>query len=147
MKIYITLLLMTLAALTVNAQKGLAIADVFEDYHGESYVSETIVSGKQLKGTGLDTYRCIIVNGKHARKCAAKIAGTVAVDAASAVGKEVSYVDGQLFFGQYTMKPSGKKNRYIFFVNSTLRGDDRVMLVYMEGSASPEQVRKLINKK
>lgn len=146
-KIYITLFFLCVGALSSQAQSGLMINSIFKDYHRADYVTETIVSGSQLKGTGLDTYRSIIINGENARKCAAAIAKAVMADGASSVSKEVNYIDGHLYYAHYMLKPAGNRNRYIFFVDNTLKGDSRVMLVYMEGKASPEEVRRLIKKK
>lgn len=146
-KIYITLILLCVGTLSLYAQRGLEIDHIFKDFHRADNVTETIVSGSQLSGTGLDTYRSIIVSGEGATYSAAAIAKAVMADATKAVSKEVSYVDGHLFYAQYTLKPSGGRNRYIFFVDNTLKGDSRVMLVYMEGSATADQVRRLIKRK
>ena len=146
-KIYITLILLCVGTLGSQAQNGLEINRIFKDFHRADNVTETIVSGAQLVDLGLDTYRSIIVSGDDAKDSAAIIAKAVTADASRAVSKEVSYVDGHLFYAQYTLKPIGNRNRYIFFVDNTLKGDSRVMLVYMEGQASPEKVRRLIRKK
>lgn len=148
MKIYITLILLCVGAISSQAQNGLEINRIFKDFHRADNVTETIVSGAQLVDLGLDTYRSIIVSGENAKTAAVAIAKAVTADASSrADSKEESYVDGHLFYAQYTLKPVGKRNRYIFFVDNTLKGDSRVMLVYMEGKASPEEVRRLIKKK
>ena len=61
----------------------------------------------------------------------------------------MEYRNGQLYYGFYTMPKSKRSNRYIFFLNQNLARKtpkNVVTLIYMEGSASADKIKKLIRK-
>ena len=77
------------------------------------------------------------------------IESLVVKDGAQAIDKEVEYRNGQLYYGFYTMPKSKRSNRYIFFLNQNLARKSPkniVTLIYMEGGASADKIKKLIRK-
>jgi hypothetical protein len=77
------------------------------------------------------------------------IENLVVKDGAQAVDKEVEYRNGQLYYGFYTMKKMKSDNRYIFYLNQNLARKspkNAVTLIYMEGRASANEIKKLIRK-
>ena len=73
----------------------------------------------------------------------------VVKDGSQAIDKEVEYRNGQLYYGFYTMQTRKHNNRYIFFLNQNLARKSPknvVTLIYMEGEASAEKIKKLIRK-
>ena len=65
-------------------------------------------------------------------------------DGADALSREVQFRDGRLFYGFYRLRRHNDLNRYIFFLNQLAAGGNKVILIYLEGSASPEQVKKML---
>ena len=64
-------------------------------------------------------------------------------------GSQVEYRNGQLYYGFYTMPKRKSENRYIFFLNQNLARKtpkNAVTLIYMEGEASADKIKKLIRK-
>ena len=143
MKHTLILLTLMLTAMAASAQANLNINALFgERYRKSEKVVETIVSGEALKGSHLELYRSLVLTDMP--ESADEIAAAVAKDGTKAMSREVKYLDGQLYYAQFMLQPKGKTNRYIFYVNRHLKGGNKIMLVYMAGSASPEDIKKLL---
>ena len=142
--IILTCLLTTIAAM---AQNGLNINRLFDGrYKKAAGATEIIVTGIQAREIGLTVYHSISVTDKTQAEI---IENLVVKDGAQAVDKEVEYRSGQLYYGFYTMKKSKRDNRYIFYLNQNLARKSPkniVTLIYMEGLASPDEIKKLIRK-
>ena len=145
MKKIIILLTLIYAVTAASAQNSLNIGKLFGDkYRQNENTTETIISGDALKGTGLDFYRSLVINGSP--KLADEISSTVMKDGNDAVSREVKYIDGKIYYARFMLKPERKSNRYILFLNTHLKGGNRIMLLYMTGKADLEEIKKLINK-
>ena len=142
--IVLTCLLTTMAAV---AQKGLNINRLFDGrYKKVAGATEIIVTGSQANEIGLEVYHSVSVTDKTQAEI---IENLVVKDGAQAIDKEVEYRNGQLYYGFYTMKKVKRDNRYIFFLNQNLAKKspkNMVTLIYMEGKATPTQIKKLIRK-
>ena len=142
--IILTCLLTTIAAM---AQEGLNIDRLFDGrFKKATGATEIIVTGQQARQIGLTVYHSLSVTDKGQAEL---VESMVVKDGAQAIDKEVEYRNGQLYYGFYTMKPVKRHNRYIFFLNQNLARKspkNTVTLIYMEGSANSEQIKKLIRK-
>ncbi len=142
--IVLTCLLTTMAAV---AQKGLNINRLFDGkYKMATVATEIIVTGSQANEIGLEVYHSVSVTDKTQAEI---IENLVVKDGTQAIDKEVEYRNGQLYYGFYTMKKEKRDNRYIFFLNQNLAKKspkNMVTLIYMEGKATPTQIKKLIRK-
>ncbi|MDE6279320.1 MAG: hypothetical protein K2M05_05045, partial [Paramuribaculum sp.] len=58
--------------------------------------------------------------------------------------KEVSYKNGQLYFGFYAMGGSENRKRYLFYLNRRAIGKRKSTLIYIEGNLSESEVKALI---
>ena len=70
-------------------------------------------------------------------------------DIKEATKHEVSYRDSRLYYGLFQLPhKAGYKKRYIFYRNNALHQntDGMLTLIYMEGSASIHQLRKMFKK-
>ena len=71
-------------------------------------------------------------------------------DTRLAADKETGLKAGRLYYGFYRLPPLSKKplNRYIFYRNNALGkgGKPTLTLIYMEGTASIEDLRKTFAK-
>ena len=142
--IILTCLLTTIAAI---AQTGLNINRLFDGrYKKAAGATEIIVTGVQAREIGLTVYHSLSVTDKNQAEL---VEGLVVKDGAHAVDKEVEYRNGQLYYGFYMMKKSKRDNRYIFYLNQNLARKSPkniVTLIYMEGLASQDEIKKLIRK-
>ena len=142
--IILTCLLTTIAAM---AQTGLNINRLFDGrYKKAAGATEIIVTGVQAREIGLTVYHSLSVTEKNQAEL---VEAMVVKDGAQAVDKEVEYRNGQLYYGFYTMKKGKRDNRYIFYLNQNLARKSPkniVTLIYMEGFASQEEIKKLIRK-
>lgn len=142
--IIMTCLLTTMAAM---AQTGLNINRLFDGrYKKAAGATEIIVTGVQAREIGLTIYHSLSVTDKSQAEL---VEGLVIKDGAQAIDKEVEYRNGQLYYGFYMMKKSKRDNRYIFYLNQNLARKSPkniVTLIYMEGPASQDEIKKLIRK-
>ena len=136
-----------LFASTAMAQVGLNINRLFDGrYKKAAGATEIIVTGVQAREIGLTVYHSLSLTDKNQAEL---VEGLVVKDGVQAVDKEVEYRNGQLYYGFYTMKKSKRDNRYIFYLNQNLARKSPkhiVTLIYMEGLASPDEIKKLISK-
>lgn len=138
----------TLAALPVLAQSGLNINSLFDGrFKKDPNATELIVTGSSAREINLKVYHSLKVTQKSHQNL---IESLVVKDGVKAVDKEVEYRNGQLYYGFYCL-PASKygDNRYMFFLNQNLAHKapkNVVTLIYMEGKATPEQIKKLIRK-
>ena len=148
MKQFIIIILTCLmASSTAVAQNGLNINSLFDGrFKKATGATEIIVTGSRANEIGLKVYHSLSVTDEIQAEL---IESHVKKDGVQAVDKEVEYRNGQLYYGFYTMKPVKGNKRYIFFLNQNLARKSPkkvVTLIYMEGNATPEQIKKLIRK-
>jgi hypothetical protein len=139
---------MALATLPVLAQSGLNINSLFDGrYKTNPYAAEYIVTGPAAWEIDLEVYHSLKVTQKEQQDL---IESLVNKDGATALDKEVQLRNGKLYYGFYTLSMTKKgRNRYIFFLNQNLAKKspkNMVTLIYMEGKATPSQIKKLIRK-
>ncbi len=147
----ITIIILTclLATMAATAQNGLNINRLFDGrYKKASGATEIIVKGSQAQEIGLKVYHSLSVTDSSQGEL---IESLVVKDGAHAIDKEVEYRNGQLYYGFYTITTykKGRNAQYIFFLNQNLARKSPkniVTLIYMEGSANAEQIKKLIRK-
>lgn len=136
-----------LASLAATAQKGLYINSLFDGrFKKATGATEIIVTGYQAREIGLDVYHSLSVTDKGQAEL---VESLVVKDGVQAIDKEVEFRSGQLYYGFYTMKKAKGNNRYIFYLNQRLARKSPknvITLIYMEGEASVEQIKKLIRK-
>lgn len=147
-RITLIITVMALTTLSVLAQSGLNINSLFDGrYKTNPYAAEYIVTGPAAWDIDLEVYHSLKVTQKEQQEL---IESLVNKDGATAVDKEVQFRSGKLYYGFYTLSKTKKgRNRYIFFLNQNLAKKspkNMVTLIYMEGKATPTQIKKLIRK-
>lgn len=146
MKRLLIILAVICTAVGVSAQSSPEIRKLFSDFASkDGTTTETVISGEPLKGSGLSLYRSLVITGTCDNADA--IAARVIKCAAGARSREVKYIDGKIYYAQFALPPAPGEsdNRYLFYLNSALKGDKRLMIIYMSGPASLDQIKKLIN--
>lgn len=147
-RISLIIIISIVATLPVLAQSGLHINSLFDGrFKKDPYATELIVTGSSAREINLRVYHSLKVTQKAQQNL---IESLVVKDGVNAIDKEVEYRSGQLYYGFYAL-PATKSgnNRYIFFLNQNLAHNapkNMVTLIYMEGKATPEQIKKLIRK-
>lgn len=143
MKTLITLLLMLSTAIPLSAQKGLNIAEIFDGrYHDNKHAVVTeITSTKMLRDYNLSKYLGVTVTDEA--EAAEVIGKAVKADGKKAIDREVVYKNGQPFYCFYVMPRVNGKNCYIFFLNQYVADGNKVMLLYLEGKADKDTVKKI----
>ncbi len=143
----IIILTCMMASSTALAQQGLNINQLFDGrFKKATGATEIIVTGSKAGEIGLDVYHSLSVTDEVQAEL---VESYVKKDGVQAVDKEVEYRNGQLYYGFYTLKPEKGNKRYIFFLNQNLARKSPkkvVTLIYMEGKASAEKIKKLIRK-
>ncbi len=142
------LLLTAFVCLPLAAQKGLRIADFFDGrFRQHKDATEVLLEGRRLSQYDLTLFRSLTLPG--AAPEAVAIEQAVRADVAHAVDKEAGMKGGRLYYGFYRLKPLKKgSNRYIFYRNDALvsGGKPTLTLIYMEGAASLDQLRRTFSK-
>lgn len=143
MKQRLCLIIALICSLASYAQTGLNIAGIFGERNRDNENStETYIKGDALKDSGLKVYRSLVI--KNTPDAAEEIASAVLKDGAKTSSREVKYIDGELYYAQYSLPKNSEGNRYIFYLNTHLKGGNRILLLYMSGKASLKEIKKLI---
>lgn len=126
------------------AQKGLWISDFFN--HPAPYgleAVETRITGegdRQLDG--IDYYRSMSLKPFKGQDEA--VESLVRRDGIKATSRETKYSDSRLNYAFYALPPRNDKNRYILYLNQLPTGGQKVIVIYMEGTATPEQIKNML---
>lgn len=126
-------------------QKSMNINKLFDGrYRGNKQVTETLVKGKKMEAFDLDIYHSLAIADASQ---VAEVERLVLEDAKKADQKEVSYIGQKLYYGFYCFNGSTLHPfRYIFYLNKMLKGGKEVVVIYMDGCANMQQVRKMLKK-
>ena len=141
-------MLMVAATSAALAQNGLKINQIFTgDYASDPDVTMTIMSGESRyltfhHLTVLATFKG--PSGTYAKT----LAPLVLADGSKAVGRNVRYKNGELYYAFYALPKVkvGKQelNRYLYYVNNGSQKHKRVTMVYFEGKITQEEATRLI---
>lgn len=145
-RIFIFLIGIISISLSSFAQKGLNVEPYFSDSFVEtSGVTLVSLNYRPEENSGMRKYRSISVVDQP--QLADRIKGAVMKDGASSKSKEVSFKDGELYFGFYAMGGRGASRRYLLFLNRRPKGVEKTTLIYIEGDLDELAVKSIINKK
>ena len=143
MKHILLIALLTITFGHAAAQTGLNIDSAFDGrFRSSPDAVETEISGKALRNSALEIYRSITLTDPALTN---EIEELVIKDGAAAETRQVRYIEGRLYYAYYIFKPVDNYRRYLFFINSFLKGDKKMTLIYMAGEATPEEIKKLIS--
>lgn len=143
-KIFI-ILLVTIATASFSAAASApeALASLFDGpYHENKNATETVITGAPLKPYSLSTFHSLAVKKDPA--LVLPLEKAVKADGAQAIWQETVNKGGRLESGVYELKPQNKIRRYILYLNSFISGGNEATIIYLEGKASPQQIKKLI---
>lgn len=99
-------------------------------------------SNSKTAGGNFHIYRSISVADD--RELADKIAAAVARDGSKAKAKEVSYKEGVLYYGFFSMGGQSPRRRYILYLNRRPAGKEKTTLVYIEADLDENAIKRLI---
>lgn len=141
------IILFMLLSAVASAQTGLATSDLFGDtYIGNQGVRLMKIEGGELKKMKLQKFYSFTVTAPDA-ELAASIESKVKRDGARAMDKEVQYKDKRLRYGFYQLRQAADySNRYLVYLDQTDSTGGKILVIYLEGKASLNDVKKLIEK-
>lgn len=144
MKRLITLVMLCALGVSVSlAQNRLNIGALFDGrYHDEPRASETQISGDKLSRYSLSLYRSLTLTDMP--EAAEVIEPLVIKDGLHAQDREVSYRDGGLYYGFYQLTPRNGTQRYLFYLNQNRNKGNKIILIYLEGSASRDKIKQML---
>lgn len=144
-RVLVTVALMAGCTVSALSQDGLNVAPFFDSgYKDKEGVTMVSVSGTQMASDDVSAYKSISVTGNPG--LADKIAAAVGKDGVLSKSKEVTYKEGRLHFGFFSMGGSPGKRRYLLFLDRRPAGKDKTLLIYLEGSLDEESVKKMIKR-
>jgi hypothetical protein len=144
-KIFTTLLLMLLLAGTAFAQRGLETRPVFQGKvvpKGQMIVTEA-------RGGSMATYKLSYfksIKFQVNEELAKKVAALVSADAATARSAETAKDGDFLTYALIQTKPSGKTRRYLCYQARPAGPAWVITILYLEGSATLEDLRSMFDK-
>lgn len=140
----IALLLITMASAlaTARAQTPEALAALFDGpYRDNKNATETIITGPPLSPYSLTTFHSLQVRGDP--ELAQPIEAAVKSDGLKAVWMETVHRGRRLESGVYEL-PATWHRRYILYLNRFITGGNEATVIYLEGSADPDKIKKMI---
>jgi hypothetical protein len=143
MKRVLTLMIFVVSlAMSASAQKGLHINAIFDGRYADlPEATEIMISGDQLRSYNLTLYHSLTL--VDSPKEAARIEALVARDGAHARQREVAYRDGGLYYGFYQLQGINP-NRYLFFLNQHRAKGNKIVVIYIEGSAGIDKIKSML---
>ena len=141
-------LLITLSAFlalsfSARAQEGLQIDSLFNgSLVPQSRVTESVVSGRELKPYNLDYFRSIrfLTFGGEIPRITSWLEG----DALLAIEKEMDSENGELVYALMQFAPVKGKNRFVGYqVKESSGGHKYVTVVYMTGKATSRDLKMI----
>ena len=138
-------------ALPSAAQRGLHVEPLFGSSYGKRKdATEVMLKGSSLKPYKLTLFRSLsfVPSAVEAKTVEQK----VIADAKGAVDKETVNRKGQLYYGFYQLKPASGQRRYLIYRNNALAASPTadspgLLLIYREGTATPQEVQSFFKKK
>ena len=130
----LTLCLILIGIGTTNAQEGLAVNNIFQQYGHSKGCKMVVMKNTKLRGYHLIIYKSLTYPNKYA----ADIKKDLNTDRRTAKKIREVIDNGSIASGYYMMPPHANGiNRYVLFSN-TNKGKGAV--IYIEGDLSPEDI-------
>lgn len=144
-KILLCITAMLVMAVTAAAQKGLHCYPVFRGkVVPERQMIVTEVRGGSMATYKLDYYRS--VQFQVDEKTALQVAGMVKADADEALSAETEMVGDLLTYALVQLEPTGKNHRYLCYQVKAAGPAKIFTILYLEGSATLNDLRSMFEK-
>lgn len=136
---------MMMAAM-ISAKGRLSVESLFKGrFLSDKNARVTMVSGtEQLRQNYLSDYRSITLQKPSAEQVE-DMEKAINADAKNLSDREMSYKDGQLYYAFLFFDGDDEyDNRYVIYLNQLPRKGNKVVLIYLEGPALPQTVKKML---
>ena len=144
-KTIVTLMALLLLALSASAQRDLNCYPVFQGkVVPRKQMVVTEVRGSSMAAYQLDYYRGISFLANEA--LTRKVAALVAADADGAAVNETEKVGDLLTYALVQPLSTGKMNRYLCYQAREVGDKWKVTILYLEGAATLDDLRKMFDK-
>lgn len=144
-KMLITLCFLFLLGTSMNAQQDLKTYPVFQ---GEVVPGKMMVV-TEVRGGSMATYKLDYYKGvsfQVGEELAAKVASLVEADAAATDDRETEKTGSLLTYALLQPKSEGRNNRYLCYQARPVDGQWKITILYLEGPATLEDLRKMFAK-
>ena len=141
----ITLCFLFLLGTSMNAQQDLKTYPVFL---GEVVPGKMMVV-TEVRGGSMATYKLDYYKGvsfQVGEELAAKVASLVEADAAATDDRETEKTGPLLTYALLQPKSEGRNNRYLCYQARPVDGQWKITILYLEGPATLEDLRKMFAK-
>lgn len=157
MKHILSILILTFSCLPVAAQKGLNVEEIFDgDIVAKTYMVENFIKGEQLSRYKLTFFRSIKFKATAEER--SKIEARVNEDIKHAIDLEQERRGGDqkagepatLSYAMMTLPANNNeksKRNYLCYQCSPMRNGYAITLVFMQGYATINELRKMFKKK
>ena len=130
-------------ALTASAKKSEGVDALFDGrYNSDPTATVTIVRGG-MESHGLDVYKSISLEKADAEDIAS-MEKAVLEEAHNIDNRKMIFTGGKLYFAFLDLSTRGR-GKYVYYLNKQPKGGRKVILIYMEGKADVEEVKKLLH--
>lgn len=147
MKRFVAVLVLILSMSGIaGAQRGLACHPVFRGKIVPSgHMIETKVGSGSMSTYKLEYYHSVQFQADQ--ETAAKVSGLVSADAAASESAEIDSQGGVLTYALIQLAPFKRVRRYLCYQARPLGPFWKVTIVYLEGSATIDDLRTMFDKK
>ncbi|MDE6577486.1 MAG: hypothetical protein K2J82_09760 [Muribaculaceae bacterium] len=148
-RILMIMLALSSVIFSLSAQSGLNIEKFLGGkYASDPQVTETFISGKGNKFLEKHKLRVFATFKGPSAKYEGMVEALVMKDAATAIGKNIRYKNGKLYYGLFSLAPvvinKKKIYRYLYYLNKGVGSGKNLMVVYFEGNLNEEEALRLI---
>lgn len=144
-KIFTLLMLLLLGSAAALAQRKLACYPVFRG----QVVPERQMTVTEVRGGGMTSYKLSYYKSVRFQAdslLAGKVGALVEADAAAAPAAETEKSGELLTYALVQLRPAGKTRRYLCYQARRSGFPWIVTLLYLEGTATPEDLRSMFEK-
>lgn len=135
-------LLWATAAAAASAQTGYHANELFDRYHKQPHVTETLYRRPQQEDGLIALFHSISVEASSSELL--RMEAPLRRDAAQAAAQETGTVGGHLYYAflQFPSRSGRAKFDYLIFRNRSLKGKHQdATLIYLESDATLAQIR------
>ena len=145
-RILILIVLLLLPVWSASAQGDLQVGAVFDGkVVPATAMKETFIRSSRLEAYHLEQYRSVSFSGDD--RILAEVSRRVLADAEQASDQEIHMKEGRLTYAILTFGDGDRDNRFICYQCVSKAGSHSITLVYMDGPATLDDLRKLFRSK
>ena len=145
-RLLLILTALLLSIWTASAQENLQVGPIFDGkVIPPKVMKETFIKSSQLDPFNLEQYHSVSFTGDD--KVLEEVSRRVLADAENATDQEIHMKEGKLVYAILTFEGANHNNRFICYQCVSKNGSNAITLVYMQGPATLDDLKKLFKSK